>query len=138
MRQQTFGRVSHTGWRQMIAWFYTDEHKWPSNSHVSDPDTGSLNGPYTFKALVLDGVPHSATSRGDIYIDEVYALNQPVPVDTPAETQPLATSATTTTTASNSQPSPATTVVATPEGQAIPAVTESSYTGLQIEVNQFT
>ncbi len=74
-RQFTFGRVTHTGWQQMFAPLYQDARPWPANSHISGPDAGKLTPPYTFRALVLDGVPDGTASRGAIYIDDVQALN---------------------------------------------------------------
>lgn len=137
VRQQTFGRVSHTGWKQMVAWFYTDARKWPSNSHISGSDTGGLTAPYTFKALVLDGVPDGAASNGEIYIDEMYQLNQALP-SRPAETQPVAT-VTSDNTGDTSYATPESGDVAakaTPETLPEVAVPESPYAGLQLEVNQ--
>jgi hypothetical protein len=85
VRQFTFGQITHTGWKQLFAELATDERPWPANSHVSGRDTGKLSLPYTFRGLVLDGVPDNEASRGTIYVDEVFAVYQPVPG--PVQTQ---------------------------------------------------
>ncbi|MBN1262044.1 MAG: protein kinase [Anaerolineae bacterium] len=69
LRQYTFGRITHTGWKQMTAPF--DEGAgWP-NSHIGGPDNGKLDAPVSFYALLLDGVPDGAASSGVIYIDDL-------------------------------------------------------------------
>ncbi len=77
VRQYTLGRIYQKGWQQMAAWF-DDTRPWP-NGYVSGPDNGKLSYPYTFKALVLDAVPHGVATNGAIYIDEVYLTTQPIP-----------------------------------------------------------
>lgn len=84
VRQYTFGRVSHQGWQQMVAWF--DENRgWP-NSHVSGPDNGVLDYPISIYALVLDGVPDGQASNGVIYLDNLTVTQQPLPVQAPTPT----------------------------------------------------
>jgi hypothetical protein len=77
LRQYTFGRVTHKGWKQMTAWL-DDGMGWP-NSHISGPDNGRLDFPVAFYALVLDGVPDGQASSGVVYLDEVSSTQQPMP-----------------------------------------------------------
>jgi len=69
VRQYTFGRVTHQGWRQMTARF-DDGVGWP-NGPISGTDNGALDFPVQFYALVLDGVPDGSASRGVLYLDEL-------------------------------------------------------------------
>ncbi|MBP8864446.1 MAG: protein kinase [Anaerolineae bacterium] len=69
VRQYTFGRVTHQGWRQMTARF-DDSAGWP-NGPISGTDNGALDSPVQFYALVLDGVPDGSASRGVLYLDEL-------------------------------------------------------------------
>jgi serine/threonine protein kinase len=84
-RQYTFGRISHTGWRQMYAAF-DDRRGWP-NAHISGPDNGKLDYPVSFDSWVLDGAPDGSASEGEIYLDEAYAARQPLP-ETAADATP--------------------------------------------------
>jgi len=86
VRQYTFGRITHQGWKQLSAPF--DEGRgWP-NAHISGPDDGKLSYPVSLYALVLDGVPEGQASTGAIYLDELYASEEPVTPSTPQPTQP--------------------------------------------------
>jgi hypothetical protein len=87
MRQYTFGRVSHTGWQRMTAWF-DEKRGWP-NGTVGGPDNGRLDFPASFDGFVLDGVPDGQASSGAIYMDEVITTQDPIPAVTP--TPPPAT-----------------------------------------------
>jgi len=69
IRQYTFGRVSHQGWRQMTARF-DDGAGWP-NGPISGTNNGQLDFPAQFYAFVLDGVPDGSASRGAIYMDDL-------------------------------------------------------------------
>ena len=82
VRQFTFGRVYHTGWQQMVAWFDTSA-PWPQN-HISGPDSTALQYPVNFYALVLD---KAGSGSGSIYIDEVNFTTQAITVKA---TQPAA------------------------------------------------
>ncbi len=87
VRSYTFGQVQHQGWQQMTAWF-DEQRGWP-NSHISGPDSGNLDFPVKFYALILDGVPDGQPSSGTIYIDEVFVTTQPIPPPpTPTRTPP--------------------------------------------------
>lgn len=69
IRQYTFGRVSHQGWRQMTARL-DDSAGWP-NGPISGTNNGQLDFPAQFYAFVLDGVPDGSASRGAIYLDDL-------------------------------------------------------------------
>jgi eukaryotic-like serine/threonine-protein kinase len=69
VRQYSFGQIKHEGWQQLTA-VLDDAAGWP-NVHISGPDTGKLSFPVSLSALVLDGVPDGAASKGTIYIDDL-------------------------------------------------------------------
>ena len=46
------------------------------NVHISGPDTGKLSLPVSLSALVLDGLPDGAASKGTIYIDDLSTTAQ--------------------------------------------------------------
>ena len=97
VRQFSFGRIYHNGWRSMVAWFDVTL-PWPQ-THISGQDKAALQPPYKFYALVLDRV--SGSNTGTIYVDEMNVTTQqppahattPQPADTtaPAENTPAAT-----------------------------------------------
>jgi len=87
VRQYTFGRITHSGWQQMVAPF--DESRgWP-NSHISGSDDGKLTYPVSLRGLVLDGVPDGQASSGVIYLDDIATSAQPV-ASGPAPPTPVA------------------------------------------------
>ena len=86
IRAYTFGRITHQGWQQMIAWF-DEQRGWP-NGHISGPDNGILDYPVRFYAFVLDGVPDGQASSGVIYLDEVFITQQPIPQPSPPPPPP--------------------------------------------------
>ncbi|MCL4505423.1 MAG: protein kinase [Chloroflexi bacterium] len=108
VRQYSFGRIYHTGWQQMVAWF-DDTRPWP-NSYISGPNNGKLSYPYTFKAFVLDAAPHGVATKGAIYIDEVYLTTQAIPASgaTVVPSTPVPS------TGATAQPTPASTTGGTP------------------------
>jgi hypothetical protein len=81
VRQYSFGQIKHEGWQQLTA-VLDDAAGWP-NVHISGPDTGKLGFPVSLAALVLDGVPDGAASKGTIYIDDLSTTGQ-VAAGTPA------------------------------------------------------
>lgn len=87
-RAYTFGQVTHIGWQQMTAWF-DDARGWP-NGNISGSDNGRLDYPARLIALVLDGVPDGAASSGVIYLDDLVAVQEAMPVPTapPAPSPP--------------------------------------------------
>lgn len=85
-RAYSFGKVSHSGWQQMTAWF--DETRgWP-NGHISGGDNGRLDYPVRLYALVLDGVPDGAASNGVIYLDDLMATSAAIPAPAPPAAPP--------------------------------------------------
>ena len=74
VRQYSFGQIKHEGWQQLTA-VLDDAAGWP-NVHISGPDSGKLSFPVSLFALVLDGVPDGAASKGTIYIDDVTSADQ--------------------------------------------------------------
>ena len=74
VRQYSFGQIKHEGWQQLTA-VLDDAAGWP-NVHISGPDTGKLSFPVSLSALVLDGVPDGAASKGTIYIDDLSTAGQ--------------------------------------------------------------
>lgn len=81
IRQYTFGRISHTGWRRMSASF-AEGQSWP-NVHISGSDNGKVDHPASFYAFLLDGVPDEVASSGTIYIDDVLTSFESAPAATP-------------------------------------------------------
>lgn len=77
VRAYTFGKVLHSGWQQMTAWF-DDTRDWP-NGHISGGDNGRLDYPARLFALVLDGVPDGVASNGVIYLDDLMATSATLP-----------------------------------------------------------
>ena len=51
---------------------------WP-NVHISGPDKGKLAFPASLTALVLDGVPDGAASKGAINVDDLTSAAQTAP-----------------------------------------------------------
>ncbi len=83
IRQYTFGKVDHQGWKEMTAWF-DDDAGWP-NTHISGTDNGILDYPVKFYGFVLDGVPDGQASSGAIYIDEARATGELQVAPTPEQ-----------------------------------------------------
>jgi hypothetical protein len=77
VRQYTFGKITFQGLQPMTAWF-DETHGWP-NGHISGPDKGGLAPPLWLAALVLDSVPHGQASSGVIYVDNIVAIQEPIP-----------------------------------------------------------
>jgi serine/threonine protein kinase len=67
--QVPLGRVSHTGWQQMVGILDANQ-PWPW-AHISGPDNGAIDYPVSFYALVLDDAPDTFTGSGTIYVDEL-------------------------------------------------------------------
>lgn len=94
VRAYTFGKVFHSGWQQMTAWF-DDTRDWP-NGHISGGDNGRLDYPARLFALVLDGVPDGAASNGVIYLDDLMATSGTLPPPATPTAPPTSTPGTTT------------------------------------------
>jgi hypothetical protein len=74
--QVPLGRVSHTGWAQMIGTLDVNQ-AWPW-SHISGPDNGQVDYPVSFQALVLDDRPDPFVGAGTVYIDDLGTLPLPM------------------------------------------------------------
>lgn len=97
VRAFSFGRVQHSGWKEMTAALDTTL-PWPQG-HVSGPDNGQLDPPLRFSSFVLDAEPVGAAS-GTIYLDDLgtgeaqaASATQPpgggAAPEAPAQSQPL-------------------------------------------------
>jgi serine/threonine protein kinase len=69
--QVPLGRVTHTGWQQMVGALDTSQG-WPW-THISGADNGKIDYPISFQALVLDDNPDGFTGQGTLYIDDLRA-----------------------------------------------------------------
>lgn len=67
--QVPLGRVSHTGWQQMVGVLDVTQ-PWPW-AHVSGPDNGAIDYPVSFYALVLDDGADTFAGSGTIYVDDL-------------------------------------------------------------------
>jgi hypothetical protein len=67
--QVPLGRVSHTGWQQMVGILDVNQ-PWPW-AHISGPDNGIIDYPVSFYALILDDAPDTFAGSGTIYVDEL-------------------------------------------------------------------
>ena len=75
--QVPLGRVTHTGWQQMVGVLDASQG-WPW-SHISGADNGKIDYPISFEALVLDDNPDGFTGQGTLYIDDLRASTQAAP-----------------------------------------------------------
>ena len=67
--QVPFGRVTHTGWKQMEGRINVDQ-AWPW-THISGPDNGQVDYPIRFRAFVLDDRSNDYIGQGKIYLDDL-------------------------------------------------------------------
>lgn len=67
--QLSFGRIGHTGWREMTAPIEVNLD-WPVQK-IAGTDASDITFPIQFYALVLDGVPDDTPQTGVIYVDEL-------------------------------------------------------------------
>ncbi len=78
----TFGRITFTGWKQLVAKFDLAPG-WP-NSAIAPTNRTKITMPMvSFNALVLDAVPHNQASQGVIFLDDIFPLT-----DTGVDTTP--------------------------------------------------
>ncbi|HUM72332.1 MAG TPA: flagellar filament outer layer protein FlaA, partial [Chloroflexota bacterium] len=69
--QVPFGRVTHTGWRQMTGYIDTSQSwPWTVISGGNDPD---VNYPISFRGFVLDDKDNAFIGQGVIYLDDLTA-----------------------------------------------------------------
>jgi serine/threonine-protein kinase len=69
--QVPLGRVTHTGWQQMVGSLDVNQD-WPW-THISGTDNGVVDYPITFQSLVLDDGADTYTGSSAIYIDDLRA-----------------------------------------------------------------
>ncbi len=69
--QVPLGRVTHTGWQQMVGMLDVSQD-WPW-THISGPDNGKIDYPISFEALVLDDNPDGFSGQGTLYVDDLRA-----------------------------------------------------------------
>ncbi|MBN1137623.1 MAG: protein kinase [Anaerolineae bacterium] len=67
--QVPLGRISHTGWQQMVGALDVNQ-PWPW-AHISGPDNGVIDYPVSFYALTLDDGVDTFIGSGTIYVDEM-------------------------------------------------------------------
>ncbi len=92
--QVPLGRVSGSGWTQMVGYIATGQ-PWPW-THISGPDNGRVDYPVSFYALVLDDNLDTFLGSGTIYIDDISVWRTdsglPTPVPSPTLVRPTPTS----------------------------------------------
>jgi serine/threonine protein kinase len=72
--QVPLGRVTHTGWQQMVGTLDASQD-WPW-THISGPDNGQIDFPVSFEAIVLDDNPDEFSGQGTLYIDDLRASTE--------------------------------------------------------------
>jgi hypothetical protein len=70
--QVPFGRVTHTGWRQMTGHININQ-AWPW-THISGSNNEQVDYPIRFRAFVLDDYPDTFVGQGAIYLDDLAAV----------------------------------------------------------------
>ncbi len=71
--QVPFGKINHTGWKQMTGYIDTDQD-WPWQ-HISGPRNDTVDYPITFRAFVLDDTNNAYNGSGNIYLDDLTTAN---------------------------------------------------------------
>jgi hypothetical protein len=71
--QVPFGKISHTGWKQMTGYIDT-EQEWPWQ-HISGPKNNTVDYPISFRAFVLDDTNNAFNDSGTIYLDDLTSAN---------------------------------------------------------------
>lgn len=100
--QVPFGRVTHTGWRQMTGYIDTNQ-SWPWTVISGGNDT-TVDYPISFRGFVLDDKDNAYIGQGVIYLDDLTATTLSAGGPTP--------------TPSSATPTPGGTAVPTSEGSA--------------------
>lgn len=89
--QFTFGRIQHQGWATLNAPLALNQ-PWPVGA-IDGSTITELMPPLSLKAIVLDGVPDGAASKGVLYLDalqpagEATVPSNAAPVAAPAQSQ---------------------------------------------------
>ena len=85
--QFTFGQIKHKGWQQMIAPLDVNRG-WPNQRISGHANSTKLVYPLGFYGLVVDGWNEQVTSKGTIFVDDLFSVNvastTPTPVSTPS------------------------------------------------------
>ncbi|MBX3055251.1 MAG: protein kinase [Anaerolineae bacterium] len=86
--QVPFGRVIHTGWRQMTGYIDTGQ-SWPWTI-ISGGNDPNVDYPISFRGFVLDDKDNAYTGQGVIYLDDLTAttLSPGGPTPTPSSATP--------------------------------------------------
>ncbi len=71
--QVPFGRITHTGWKQMTGYINTGQD-WPW-THISGPKNDTVEYPISFRALVLDDLNNAFNGSGEIFLDDLTPAN---------------------------------------------------------------
>ena len=71
--QIPFGKINHTGWKQMTGYIDTDQD-WPWQ-HISGPTNDVVDYPISFRAFVLDDTNNAFNGSGNIYLDDLTTAN---------------------------------------------------------------
>ncbi|MCL4267007.1 MAG: protein kinase [Anaerolineae bacterium] len=106
--QVPFGRVTHTGWRQMTGYIDTNQ-SWPWTV-ISGGNDPNVDYPISFRGFVLDDKDNAYTGQGVIYLDDLTAttLAPGGPTPTPSSATPTPDSTAVPTTESSAPPNPGT------------------------------
>ncbi len=87
--QFTFGRINHSGWRQMRADLDLGLG-WP-NQAIGVPSTDDIVFPIQFEALVLDGADEDKAYKGSVLVDDLFSTMTSAPRPTPRTPEPRST-----------------------------------------------
>jgi hypothetical protein len=81
-----FGRVTHTGWKQMTGLIDADQ-PWPWG-RVSGSGNNAVDYPIRFYALTLDDLANDYTGTGTLYLDDLTVAGGPAGSAPPPPTAP--------------------------------------------------
>jgi hypothetical protein len=73
--QVPFGKINHTGWKQMTGYIETDQD-WPWQ-HISGPQNDTVEYPISFRGFVLDDANNAFNGTGSIYLDDLTTADIP-------------------------------------------------------------
>lgn len=80
--QTPFGRVNHTGWKQMTAYINTGQ-SWPWTI-ISGGSDENVDYPISFRGFVLDDINDGYTGEGEIFLDDLTAVTLTDGLPTPS------------------------------------------------------
>ncbi len=84
--QVPFGRVTHTGWKQMTGYIDTDQ-SWPWTI-ISGGSDANVDYPISFRGFVLDDLNNAYTGQGTIYLDDLTSATLTGTEPTPSAATP--------------------------------------------------